>query len=299
MIVAVTITYNSHADGILEPFLASVRGQTGCDWHLVIIDNDSRDGTPEYLRQIDDPRITVVLNESNVGFAAGCNQGFEIARGKGATSVLFINNDTEFPPDLFAGLEDRLLSSGAAAVSPVIVFHDRPERIWYGGGHFSFLRGFINVHDHYEDRVSVLGPHPFDTGFAPGCCLLIDADAFEQLGQFDPAFFVYCEDADLCLRIKQSGGRVIVDPGLILYHRASTSTGGPNSDFSISQISKNQMILARKHYGWAGLGLAAALTTVKTFAAILVGRITLRQAGKRFSAAIKGMRYRVPKTRAR
>lgn len=292
MIVAITITYNSHADGILEPFLDSIRAQTGCDWHLVIIDNDSRDGTPDYLRGINDPRITVVLNSENIGFAAGCNQGHAIAEKMGADSILLINNDTEFGPDLLAGLEKRMAASGAAAVSPLIVYHDARDRIWYGGGHISPLQGFMNVHEHLNESVQVLPGEAFETGFAPGCCLLIDAATFARLGKFDPAFFVYCEDADLCVRIQRAGGKIVVDPALILYHRASTSTGGANSDFSIRQISKNQMIFVKKNYGLPGLLLAVPVTLAKTAVATAIAKISPAQAMLRIRSMGDGLTYR-------
>lgn len=294
MIVAVTITYNSHSDGILEPFLDSVRAQKGCDWHLIIIDNDSRDGTANYLRQIDDPRITVIVNAQNVGFAAGCNQGYDVAETMGADAILLINNDTEFGPDLFAGLAAQMAQSGAAAVSPLIVYHHAPTQIWYGGGHIAPLRGFQNVHEHIGKDHSVLPATPFETGFAPGCCLLIDAATFKRLGKFDPAFFVYCEDADLCVRLRRAGGRIIVDPGLILYHRASTSTGGPNSDFSIRQINRNHMIFVRKNYGLAGLLLAVPIMLAKTALATMIRKISPAQATLRIQSMATGLAYRPP-----
>lgn len=294
MIVAITITYNSLGDGILEPFLDSVTAQHGCDWHLIIIDNDSRDGTPGYLQKLDHPQISVVLNTQNIGFAAGCNQGFALAKGMGADSILLINNDTEFGPDLFAGLHARMRSSAAAAVSPLIVYHHDHQQIWYGGGHLSIGRGFINVHDHMNKPVSLLPTGPFDTDFAPGCCLLIDAHAFERVGQFDTSFFVYFEDADLCARMRRAGDRIVLDPSLVLLHKASTSTGGANSDFSIRQISKNHMIFVRKNYGLAGLLLAVPMTIAKAALAVAVRKISPGQAMQRMRSMADGLKHRSP-----
>lgn len=291
MIAAITITYNSLQDGILEPFLQSIRAQQGCDWHLIIIDNASQDGTQDYLHKIDDPRITVVLNEENIGFAAGCNQGFAMAESMGAKSILLINNDTEFGPNLLAGLEARKAASGAAAVSPLIVYHDARDRIWYGGGHISPVHGFMNVHENLNQSVEVLPKKPFETNFAPGCCLLIDVPAFARLGMFDTDFFVYCEDADLCVRMLRSGRRIVLDPGLVLYHKASTSTGGANSDFSIHQISKNHMIFVRKNYGFAGLLLAVPVTIAKTSIALAIRKISARQAMLRLESMMAGLKH--------
>ena len=134
--VLVTVTYNGVQDW--DEFLAGVLGQDDPDWGLVVVDNASRDGIVERLRDVDDPRVRVVLNDDNVGVAAANNQGIRLALEDGAEHVLIINNDTVLPPGLVRSLLACAKEQDAAMVTPVIPYDEDRDRIWYGGG--TFLR---------------------------------------------------------------------------------------------------------------------------------------------------------------
>lgn len=266
-IALVTVTYDSA--GVWEPFMASVAAQTDVDWRLIVIDNLSRDGTRELLSRIDHPRVTVVLNDANVGVAAANNQGIAMALESGAERVVLINNDTEFGPDLLARLDRRMAETGADVISPLIPYHGRPDRIWYGGGSFVWLFGIMNRHDHADAPLSVVGTAPFRTDYAPTCCTMIDRHVFERIGLMDERYFVYWDDTDFMWRMKRAGLRLVVDPGAILLHKVSASTGGALSDFTIRYYFRNQMFFTRKFHGWVGT-LYTALTSVAVGAARLV-----------------------------
>ena len=69
----------------------SVLKYTDSDFELIIIDNASKDGTPEYLENLTDSRIEIMYNKKNAGFAKGNNQGAKKATGE---TLVFLNNDT-------------------------------------------------------------------------------------------------------------------------------------------------------------------------------------------------------------
>lgn len=267
-LTAVTVTFNS-AD-VLPDFLASVAAQRG-NWSLIIVDNASTDGTRELLAGLDDPRIRVILSDRNGGFAAGTNIGIRAALAAAATSVLLLNNDTVFGPDLFEQMERRLTAYGADAISPVIVFDHDPKAIWFAGGHLKWIRGVKVIHDRYEQDVDTAGTQPFKTLFCPACCMLFSRAALERVGLLDEDFFVYWEDAEHSLRMEAAGMVTMVDPDMRVRHKASALTGGMNSEFSTFQQSKNRVILLRK--------AATPLTFVYSVAvitAISVGRLLLK-----------------------
>lgn len=245
-LTAITVTYNS-AD-VLDDFLDSVRMQQGA-WRLIIVDNASSDATRDRLARIGDERITLILNDVNVGFAAGSNAGIRRALDDGAGSILLINNDTVFEPDLFATLESTLAETGADAISPVIVFDHDPRMIWYAGGHLDWGRGLKVIHEHFEQDVDRAGTTAIETSFCPACCMLFTRSAFERVGLFDEDFFVYCEDVELCHRMTVAGLTIMVTPDVRIRHKASFLTGGMASDFSVFEQHKNRVIMLRKTCG--------------------------------------------------
>ena len=286
-VVAVTVTYNS-AD-VLDDFLRSVEGQSG-DWSLIIVDNASTDGTSRRLAQIDNDRIHVILNPTNGGFAAGTNIGIKAALGADASYVLLLNNDTSFDAHLFADLVAQLAKSGADAISPVIVFDHDPETIWYAGGHLDWKRGVKVIHEHFEGPVALAGTVPFETSFCPACCMLFTRSSLETAGLLDEDFFVYWEDAEHCLRMKDAGLRIVVTPELCIRHKASMLTGGMLSDFSLYQQYKNRMILLRKTANPLLLGYSVTIVAAAVAGRYFFKGDTRRGAWMRLKAMWAGLR---------
>ena len=287
--VLVTVTYNGVEDW--DEFLAGVRAQDDPDWELVVVDNDSRDGTVERLRAVeDDPRVHVVLNGSNRGVAAANNQGIRRALAGGASEVVLINNDTALPADLLSTLRAARERTGADAVSPLIAFHEDTTHIWYGGGRWKRRRGVANVHNHWKGPLGVVGSAAFETDYAPTTCLMISRALLERVGLMDERYFVYWDDADFLWRARAAGARVVVEPATVLLHKASSSTGGMQSDFSIRYMHRNQVLFARKFHGafWTAYTCVALL--VDGVVRVLKGRDRPRQAVLRARAVAEGLR---------
>ncbi len=287
-VVAVTVTYNS-AD-VLEEFLASVRAQEA-DWRLIVVDNVSTDSTRSILAaaSAEDPRIHVILNGENSGFSAGTNVGIRAALDRGARSILLLNNDTVFEPNLFGGMASALATSDAAAVSPMIVFADAPQRIWYAGGHIDWNRGVHNIHEHSEEDVGVLTPQAFATEFCPACCMLFRAEVFTDLGLLDEDFFVYWEDAEFCDRMIRADASIMVVPTLTLRHKASSLTGGSTSPFYIDHYHRNRIVFLRKTAKLMPAIYATTLIVAAIIRGAVIGRDEWRVSRRRLRAVGRGL----------
>jgi GT2 family glycosyltransferase len=286
--VLVTVTYNGVQDW--DEFLAGVLGQDDPDWGLVVVDNASHDGTVERLRDVDDPRVHIVLNDENLGVAAANNQGIRLALEEGAESVLIINNDTVLPPGLVRALQGCAKEQDAAMVTPLIAYDEDRERIWYGGGTFLRRGGVRNDHTNWSEPVAVVGAQPFETGYAPTTCLLVAREVFERIGMMDERYFVYWDDADFVWRARTAGFRLVLDPRAVMYHKVSTSTGGMTSDFSIRYMHRNQMLFTRKFHGPWWTAYTAFEAMRDGVVRVLKGRDRPRQAAIRARAIVEGLR---------
>jgi GT2 family glycosyltransferase len=284
----VTVTY--YSGKVLEAFLQCCESQSGDDWVLFVIDNDSRDDTREILERRSMDWLHVVLNEVNVGVAEGNNQGIRAAIAAGCDEVLLINNDVEFGPDLFAQLRDSLVRNGAHAVTPVIRYHDDPGRNWYSAGEFKYAWGV--------DARHVLPPSgpsgvAYLTQYAPTCCMIVRSDVFGRIGLMDEKFFVYWDDTDFCYRLLTAGLSLYVDPSINMTHKVSSLTGGISSDFFIRFHHRNQMYYVRKHYGIAMLVYTLLMTILKSALKVAVGKDSFRQFGLRMQSIVSGFSVEV------
>lgn len=246
----VTVTYN--AAPYLEAFYRDCWKQSHTRFLLFVIDNASSDGTLEITRNQSDPRLRLVPLDFNVGFAEGSNIGIRKAREEGCSRILLLNNDTEFPRELFATLLSEMKRLGAGVLAPKILFFDQPRRLWSAGGKLDPLRGWSSVH--FGEGKTDSGE--FDSvrrvNNLPGCCMLVDATVFDRVGVFDPRFFVYFEDTDFCIRATRLGESVWFTPATYLLHKVSSSTGGEDSPFSLRMYSRNKVYYLLKNFGAAG-----------------------------------------------
>ncbi len=227
---------------------------------IYLVDNDSKDGSVELVRERY-PDVVVIETDKNLGFSKGNNLGIERALKDGAQYCVILNNDTEVDEQLFVNLL-AAGRSGDAIVSPKIYFaagkeyhHDRytdDERgsvIWYAGGTmdwdnvYGWHRGVNEVDEgRYRDRE--------ETEFATGCCMLLSRRVIEEVGMFDPAYFLYWEDNDLSQRAKQAGFRVLYEPLGKLWHFNAGSSGGPGSTIHNYYLTRNRLIFGMRYASW-------------------------------------------------
>jgi GT2 family glycosyltransferase/tetratricopeptide (TPR) repeat protein/protein-L-isoaspartate O-methyltransferase len=201
--------------------LAAVTAATdGCDYEVILVDNGSSDTTPELLSMLSGD-VRVIRNEQNRGFAAACNQGAKASRGR---YLVFLNNDT-LPLEgwLTALVQEVERSPEVAVVGSKLLYED--GTIQHGGVAFSWLYGTAY---HVYLRVPADAPmvnRRRELQAVTAACMLVRRTAFEAAGGFDEGFRNGFEDVDLCLNIRERGGRVVYQPKSVLYHLESQTPG--------------------------------------------------------------------------
>ena len=253
----VTVTYNSGQ--VIAEFLRCLLAQTHRQFVLYVVDNASRDHTLELVRGFADVRVVVLESAQNLGFAAGVNLGIRAALESGCDSILIINNDTAFEPDLIERLLAGMLQYGCQMAAPKMLFYQDPSKIWAAGGAISWARGFRPKHFGYGQTDRGQFDTPKIVTFAPLCCTLISAEVFRKVGWLDSQYFVYFEDIDFMYRAQKAGIKLIYLPAATLRHHPHALTGGATSEFTIQQSTKNYFYFLLKHFGiWKALPLLVA-----------------------------------------
>ncbi len=182
---------------------------------LVVVDNGSTDGSVEGLR-LRFPDVEVLVTGRNLGYGAAANRG---VAATSAPTVLVCNPDLEVRPGALGGLARALADdSGTALVGPLIrtpagerypSARQFPSMVDAAGhavlGIFSPDNRFTRSYQRTE--LEDTGP-TLTVDWVSGACFLVRRTAFEQVGGFDEAYFMYAEDVDLCWRLGRSGWRV-------------------------------------------------------------------------------------------
>lgn len=242
----VTVTYNSGQ--VIDEFLSSLLVQTHKDFILYAIDNASRDDTLDRLRAFEDPRIVLIANSDNLGFAGGTNLGIQAALESNCDSVLIINNDTVFEPQLLDELIAGLSAYACHMTAPKILYYDCPTKIWAAGGCIAWLRGLRPKHFGYQQSDHGQFDRIKSVTFAPLCCTLISSQVFRLIGFLDARYFVYFEDVDFMYRAMKASVKLVYLPGTTLLHRVNALTG-TDSEFTVRYINRNYLYFLLKNFG--------------------------------------------------
>ncbi|TZG24173.1 glycosyltransferase family 2 protein [Sphingomonas montanisoli] len=248
----VTVLFNS--GDVLDRFVASLVGQQGVQWRLIAVDNASSDGCADRLEALGDPRIVVLRNATNTGFARATNRGLRHALSLGSEFMMLLNNDTAFEPEFLKDLLDARDHHQADVIAPRILYLRDPDHAWYAGGHFNNDWIFKSIH---EEADSPDEPDHRIVDFASGCCLGITRAVTDTIDLLDERFFVYWEDTDFCMRLKMEAIPIHYVRGITLLHDSSALTGGPNSQTFIRLFYRGYMQLLMKYFGMVYAGRAA------------------------------------------
>lgn len=186
----------------------------GITWEIIAIDNNSADGSAEFLTKEFGEKIKLIKNTQNLGFATANNQGARLARGR---YLLFLNSDTLLTADILSPVANLFLENeNSGVISPRLLL---PDGTAQNGayGKFPTLGGLI-FKNRFVKKEEQKVNQPFISDWVSGCALFIRRELFEKIGGWDEKFFLYFEDVDLCRRVARTGQKVIVDPRLSLIH---------------------------------------------------------------------------------
>jgi GT2 family glycosyltransferase len=257
------ISFNTRE--VLRRCLQSVFDNTAdLQAEVIVVDNASTDGSPEMI-ELDFPQVRLIRSEVNLGFAAANNVALQEARGryfvllnsdaflaKGALALAIrhmnespevglggcklIGRDGSWQPSsrcFHSVLDDAIVLSGLAARYPRSKFFGRFDRTW-------------------ADQNK-----PARVDWVPGAFTILRPSALKRVGCFDPAFFLYYEEVDLCLRMKKAGIPVWYWPDIEVIHLGGESSRQLTAlEFSsrAAQIvlwrMRSTLLYYRKHHGW-------------------------------------------------
>lgn len=219
---AVVVDWGRPDDTVVA--LQSLAAMTPPPDHLICVENGSAPSLVARVIALAPEGTDIVRLDANVGLAGGANAGIDHAIRAGAAWVLLLNNDAIVEPRCLARcLDEAGAHPRTAVVGPAIVYADRPDTLWYAGGRLG-PRTLYTRHRGLNRPAERRG-QASTTDFVTGCCALISAAAWREIGPFASELFAYYEDAEWCLRARQAGWECRYLGEVLCRHAVGSSTG--------------------------------------------------------------------------
>jgi GT2 family glycosyltransferase len=226
------IIVNRNVGELLSHCLDSIKANGDISHEVIVVDNDSSDGSQALLAQ-KYPEVKLIVNSQNLGFAAACNQGIRTSAGK---YPVLLNPDTVVEPGCLKGLFDFMESNpktgiaGPRVLNPdgsiqsncrvvpgyfnILFARKSPITVAWPDNHWSRKHMYRDLPEDKSSPVPVLS----------GVCQILRREMLESIGLLDERYFMYMEDMDICLSASLNGWQIFYVPlARIMHHWGKSS----------------------------------------------------------------------------
>lgn len=275
------VSYNTK--DILKECLSSIKKSLKINYEVIVVDNNSKDGTVEYLKKNTSKNIRVLYNKSNFGFAKANNQAAKIAK---SDYLLLLNSDTIMNEDCVSDLLAVMEKDDSISASTCML-KNKNGTIQSSGGSFPLpfplLVWMLGLTSVFPDT-SVHPPaskyeNSKKIDWITGAFFLVRRDLYSKLSGFSEDYFMYVEELDFCYRASLAGYRSYYYSEKSITHLGGSSS--TTSQFALESELLNTMLFYKKNLN-GQFGLAKAI--------IILG-VMCRMAG--FAILGKGDRYEI------
>ncbi|MBN2237892.1 MAG: glycosyltransferase family 2 protein [Bacteroidales bacterium] len=241
LVSIVTVNFNQ-AETTIE-LIESLNQISYPNIEIIVVDNASEEEDSEIIKE-KYPRIKLIKSVINYGFAGGNNLGIMQARGE---FVLLLNNDIIVEPHFLEPLVKKLIDEPEyGSVSPKIRYYYRDNILQYAG--FTEINKWtIRNKTIGQDEVDQ-GQYDmdYDTAYSHGAAMLVPMKVIKKVGMMSYEFFLYYEEADWCMRMRNAGYKIGYMGHSMVYHKGSV-TVGKSSALRIHYLTRNRLVFMRRN----------------------------------------------------
>lgn len=276
-VAGIVVVHFGEPEPTLRCVAAVAEDPSAVEARVVVVDN-SANLEPGLF----DPAVVLLRRPDNPGYGAGVNAGLAIIdRNRDCSLYVALNNDSVIHPGFLANAARAIEVGVGAAGGPICTSGD-PPGVWYAGGGINFMTGTV-----WQRKSRAASRRRRDVGFIPATALAFSPSAWREVGGFDPRFFLYNEDLDLCLRLRRAGWRLVFEPGMTVEHRLGGTTGsGKFSPLYLENITGTRILPFKSRL--YRLYLATIHTVYNFFRIVGLGLRRGLGGGSRMSAVARG-----------
>ncbi len=255
-IAFIILNWNNPADTIAcVQTLQTAVINAACHDVILVVDNGSTDDSVAQMRAADID-VQIIENQQNLGYAGGNNVGIRAALAQGIDYVCILNNDVIVTPHFLVPLLQTIQADPQIGiVTPLIALASQPDEVWAGGAELNAQTGQVQRLNAGLVTTNLSIIPAYDVQIAPGAAFLVHRSVLEQVGLLDEAYFLYYEEIDWSLRVRQAGFRIVTVPQSVVLHKVSATLGqtSPVTDYYMAR--NRYYFVARNWYGLARLRL--------------------------------------------
>ena len=248
----ITINYNGKDDTV--DLIESFGRYETYPYEIIIIDNGSKNHGEHRVLSKYSPKPIVIRSDKNLGFAGGNNLGISYADGD---YILFLNNDTIINQPILENLARALDNNPQiGCVSPKIACWPEKKQLQYAGSTPMSPVTLRNENIGFGQTDTRQFNKSRYTAFAHGAAMMIRTTDIKKFGMMPEFYFLYYEELDWSVRIREQGRRIVYDPRCTVFHKESATTG-QQSPLRSYCLTRNRLLFA-----WRNLRGGARLLSV-------------------------------------
>ncbi len=212
LVSVVILNYNGLKD--LRGCFDSLNNLSYSNKELILVDNNSQDKSVDFVKE-NYKDVKIIELKKNCGFAKGNNIGVSNSNGK---LIVLLNNDTVVDQDWLTELVKVAISSkDVGVVGSKIYYYDKKKILNFAGSSNNLIGATSHIGLNEKDSKNLNQIKKIF--YACGAAILFKRKVYEEIGLFDPNYFIYYEDVDFCWRSWMFGYSVLFSPNSFLYHK--------------------------------------------------------------------------------
>lgn len=270
----VIIVVNWNGKLFLKDCLSSLKQLTYSNYEVVVVDNASTDDSQTYVRK-NYPWVKLIVSDENLGYVGGNNLG--IAKTE-SDYIFILNNDVEVKKDFLTILVNRLQTNHKIGCVQPKLIEFRQRNLLDSAGHFLTDTPFLYHYGRLKEESSPIYNRSYPIYSAKGAAMLIPRSALRKIGgAFDPDFFIYFEETDLCHRLWLAGYEVIYEPKAVIYHVVAGDTSREfSSDKTLYLSLRNRICSFIKCYEPVNLFIRLIVLFIAYLSLTLIHTVSLK-----------------------
>lgn len=236
-IFVLIVNYKRHPDTI-SCVNALLKSDLPPNSQIILIDNTEDNSSAKILRAAF-PKLKLIKNRHNLGFAKANNKGIRLALKNKATHVLILNPDVLIPNNFFTPILNTFKLNRKTGLAAPALKHQVNGTTYYG---FDGFLDWTTVTPKHASARKISKPKILDSQFLTFACVLIKSNVLKKIGLLDERYFMYFEDLDFCLRASKAGFKLYLDQSTIADHQTSASFSHPRHKLKINFLSHLKFI---------------------------------------------------------
>lgn len=229
--VAAVVLHYAHLDDTLRCVQSLLRQRSEAA-HVYIVSNDQ--DARAFVHLCDAfPHCTVIQCDDNLGYAGGNNVALQMISDTGVDFAWLVNPDVVVPEDFLRRMITIADTNEDVAIfGSKIMFGDREDVIWFGGGQIDWRNGFEAKHLYIGKLASEMPETPFNCDYVTGASLFFRRALIDRVGLIPEQYFLYCEETHWCMLANRLGFGIGIFPETVLrHHKRSEEAGAPTPTY--------------------------------------------------------------------